>query len=155
MTRFGSVDTIKGPRFKRGFLHRERDHHLPRKPKRPCSHCGGLSRGRCDCSKSKAQDRATDARRGSAHERGYDYRWSLASKWHLKANPLCVRCLGLSVTTAATLTDHIVPHNGSYSIFWDRDNWQSLCAHCHDGPKAQLEVKWQKGLIANADLDFR
>lgn len=27
--------------------------------------------------------------------------------------------------------DHIVPHKGDMTLFWDRNNWQSLCSACH------------------------
>ncbi len=27
-------------------------------------------------------------------------------------------------------TDHVVPHRGNQSLFWDEGNWQTLCASC-------------------------
>jgi 5-methylcytosine-specific restriction protein A len=33
--------------------------------------------------------------------------------------------------TVATLVDHVVPHRGDPALFWDVENWQSLCATCH------------------------
>jgi 5-methylcytosine-specific restriction protein A len=34
---------------------------------------------------------------------------------------------------AATVVDHIIPHQGDMTLFWDADsNWQSLCKTCHD-----------------------
>ena len=32
----------------------------------------------------------------------------------------------------ATVVDHVVPHRGDIKLFWDRDNWQSLCKEHHD-----------------------
>lgn len=32
----------------------------------------------------------------------------------------------------AIIVDHIIPHRGDMKLFWDEDNWQSLCKHCHD-----------------------
>lgn len=46
-------------------------------------------------------------------------------------NPLCAHCLIDGAITAATVVDHIRPHRGDMRVFWDSDNWQSLCASCH------------------------
>jgi 5-methylcytosine-specific restriction protein A len=29
------------------------------------------------------------------------------------------------------VVDHIVPHRGDLTVFWDRSRWQALCASCH------------------------
>ena len=34
----------------------------------------------------------------------------------------------------ATVVDHIMPHKGDNTLFWDRDNWQSLCKRFHNIP---------------------
>lgn len=41
--------------------------------------------------------------------------------------------------TAASVVDHIIPHQGDQELFWDEDNWQALCKHHHDGEKAEIE----------------
>lgn len=51
----------------------------------------------------------------------------------------------------AAIVDHIKPHNGDMSLFWDSDNWQPLCKWCHDNVKQALEFK---GAI-NLRLDYR
>jgi 5-methylcytosine-specific restriction protein A len=81
---------------------------------------------------SKAIKKQLSVRRGSAHERGYGIRWQVARVAHLRDHPLCVRCLALGDTTAANVVDHIKPHKGDQALFWQRDNWQSLCKRCHD-----------------------
>ncbi len=78
-------------------------------------------------------------RRQTAHRRGYDHRWRLARESFLKAHPLCVYCAQLGRVTPATVVDHVVPHRGDRALFWDRDNWQGLCAPCHDSVKAREE----------------
>ncbi|WP_189426952.1 HNH endonuclease [Devosia pacifica] len=35
--------------------------------------------------------------------------------------------------------DHITPHRGDDQLFWDRTNWQALCAHCHNSTKQRQE----------------
>jgi hypothetical protein len=39
------------------------------------------------------------------------------------------------MTVIATVIDHKIPHKGDYELFWNQDNWQSLCASCHSGVK--------------------
>lgn len=36
----------------------------------------------------------------------------------------------------ATDLDHIEPHRGDMTLFWDHDNWQSLCHSCHSAKTA-------------------
>ena len=47
-------------------------------------------------------------------------------------HPLCAECQRHGRVTAATVVDHIIPHRGNMELFWDRDNWDSLCAPCHN-----------------------
>ena len=75
--------------------------------------------------------------RPSAAKRGYGYRWQKASKGFLKKNPLCVECKEQGSTTQAEVVDHIVPHKGDMKLFWDRDNWQSMCVPCHNSKTAR------------------
>nr|WP_216668794.1 HNH endonuclease [Paraburkholderia xenovorans] len=57
----------------------------------------------------------------------------------MRVNPLCVYCQRDGRVTAATVVDHIKEHRGDQTLFWDRANWASLCAHCHNTIKAQEE----------------
>jgi 5-methylcytosine-specific restriction endonuclease McrA len=41
--------------------------------------------------------------------------------------------------TAAQVVDHITPHKMDMVLFWDTDNWQSLCKRCHDSLKQRIE----------------
>ena len=34
-------------------------------------------------------------------------------------------------TEPANEVDHIIPHQASYHLMWDRENWQALCKSCH------------------------
>lgn len=107
------------------------------RPRRLCSKpgCKNLvpvgTGGLCDIHKQE-QQQYYDARRGSATQRGYNHRWNKARKIFLRENPLCKLCLEeKKETKIATEVDHIVPHKGNYDLFWDQDNWQSLCSTCH------------------------
>ena len=66
-------------------------------------------------------------------------RWRKVRRMHLAEHPMCVMCERQGRVTAATVVDHIVPHEGNADLFWDMDNWQSLCATCHSGIKRQQE----------------
>ena len=71
--------------------------------------------------------------------RGYGYKWQQARAAYLSAHPLCVMCFDEGAVTPATVVDHIEPHQGDQSLFWNRNNWQSLCATHHSGAKQRME----------------
>lgn len=98
--------------------------------------------------------READQRRGSARARGYDARWEKARLGYLSRHPLCVCCQAHGVVAAAELVDHIVPHKGDRALFWDRGNWQALCAWCHNHVKGVIEARWVTGGVAAAALDL-
>ena len=62
----------------------------------------------------------------------------------LDANPLCAGCAKLGFTAAATELDHIVPYHKRPDLFWDTDNWQGLCADCHQ-KKSDAERRKLRG----------
>ena len=72
-------------------------------------------------------------------QRGYGHKWRAARLAYLRDHPLCVMCQADGRVTAATVVDHIVAHRGDRVLFWDRNNWQSLCAthHSRDNPRAE------------------
>jgi 5-methylcytosine-specific restriction protein A len=46
----------------------------------------------------------------------YGYRWQQRSKRFLAAHPLCIMCQRQGKTTAATIVDHVIRHNGNLSF---------------------------------------
>ena len=107
---------------------------MPKAPLRPCRHpgCAGFCQpGHVYC---KEHDRVLghDALRGGAAFRGYDSKWRVARKRYLQQHPLCVKCLEEGRAVAATVVDHIIPHRGNESLFWDQRNWQPLCTPHHN-----------------------
>ncbi len=105
---------------------------MPRKPDVPCKHpgCARLvpyNQMYCDEHKPlHSHDREY------ACERGYGRAWQRERKKYLQLHPICVRCYEEGKIVPATVVDHIVPHRGDMKLFWDRENWQSLCKHHHD-----------------------
>jgi 5-methylcytosine-specific restriction endonuclease McrA len=90
----------------------------------------------CYCQRARKAE--ADKRRPNARERGYDSRWQRERVLFLQVNSRCKRC-----GEAATVVDHIIPHRGNRTRFWDRNNWQALCAHCHNSAKQARERRAQ------------
>lgn len=95
----------------------------------------------------------------SSTARGYGYKWQQARLGYLAAHPYCVYCLreagisydqeaatiGMQCMKAgigspfATVVDHRVPHRGDMKLFWNKSNWQALCATHHSRDKQREE----------------
>lgn len=89
------------------------------------------------CTKHQAQrQREVDQYRESSNARGYTSKWRVARALFLRQNPLCRAHQQRGELAAATEVDHIVPHRGDMKLFWNRKNWQSLCATCHSAKTA-------------------
>ncbi len=87
----------------------------------------------------KADRKRYDQARGNATQRGYDARWRKARAAYLAEHPLCVMCEAEGRVTAAKVVDHRIPHKGDPTLFWDQDNWQSLCTNHHNSAKQSEE----------------
>lgn len=91
--------------------------------------------------------------RESSTQRGYDGRWQKARQAFLIENPLCCRCRAVGTVVPAEVVDHKIPHRMAWALrsgdqaqiaeararFWDKSNWQSLCADCHNSDKQREE----------------
>lgn len=67
-------------------------------------------------------------------------RWARMRATHLRDHPLCAFCWrAWRRETLAEVLDHITPHKGDLTLFYDRDNVQSLCKRCHDSVKQREE----------------
>ncbi len=116
---------------------------MPTLPKSPCTApgCSQLVTGGGKCAVHLAQVRKeSDARRGTAYQRGYGPRWQAASRGFLRAHPLC-QCPecdeGRLRILPSEVTDHIIPHRGDMKLFWDSKNWQAMSKVCHDKKTAR------------------
>lgn len=101
-------------------------------------HCGNkVGHGaKCPCTVKRTRERKAkhDQNRPNARDRGYDHNWDKARLDFLNRLPTCRFC-----KEPATVVDHIKPHKGDPRLFWDRTNWQPLCAHHHNSTKQRLE----------------
>ena len=87
-----------------------------------------------------AQDAGRYASRAEWHALYNRKVWKQTRLAVLQESPLCVRCMKLGRSIPATVVDHIIPHRGDETLFFDRDNLQSLCKPCHDGWKHRVEI---------------
>ena len=92
----------------------------------------------CPCKQAakRARDRRHDAHRPRASERGYGHKWRVARDQFLQVND---RCAWPGCCSPATVVDHRTPHRGDMALFWDRTNWQPLCAQHHNRHKQRQE----------------
>lgn len=84
---------------------------------------------------------------GGNRNRLYGRRWREARKQFLMRNPCCKMCASVGKTVAANVVDHIVPHKGDETLFWDRSNWQPLCTHHHNSHKAIEELRGYSAVL--------
>ncbi len=114
---------------------------MPIAAPKPCRSpgCGVLVRdgaGYCPTHK-RAVRKEVESRRESSTQRGYGHKWQKARAGYLRSHPLCVDHQARSLLVQATVVDHIIPHCGDQQLFWDHNNWQSLCKPCHDAKTAR------------------
>jgi len=115
---------------------------MPRRPDIPCKHqgCGKLIPSGTKYCEDHQQVNHFEIR--STKEKGYNNAWRKARARFLKQHPLCVRCLEKGTHRRANVVDHITPHRGDETFFWDEKNWQALCKSCHDR-KTMTEDRYQ------------
>jgi 5-methylcytosine-specific restriction enzyme A len=75
------------------------------------------------------------------------HRWYHLARWYhldyglrtrtLARNPFCVDCLQEGRYTAAVDVNHILPHRGDPSRFWDPTNLEGLCKMHHSRKTGQ------------------
>lgn len=58
----------------------------------------------------------------------------------------CRRCRTIAAGKGQAVADHIKPHRGSETLFWDAKNLQCLCKPCHDRAKQAEERSEIKGV---------
>lgn len=78
--------------------------------------------------------------------------WKRLRELHLQGEPVCRRCKARDLIVPAKIVDHIKPHRGNPTLFFDQNNLQSLCKQCHDGSKQSEE---RRGYVKGVDRDGR
>lgn len=90
--------------------------------------------------------------RGSARYRGYDTRWDKNVETFKQHNPWCLGCAAIGKRTPTDLVDHVEPHKGDQTKFWNTAMWQPSCRWHHDVIKRALERSFEVGELTVADL---
>jgi 5-methylcytosine-specific restriction protein A len=112
---------------------------MPVKPQKPCKTpgCSGLTREKF-CANCLSAGRGKEQRPAwkdtlyGREWKGYTHRFIGDRKWCADPEKLH------QLPAAAEVVDHIVPHRGDISLFWDSTNHQPLCKRCH-GRKTATE----------------
>jgi 5-methylcytosine-specific restriction protein A len=91
------------------------------------------------CLATQHQSACLREQRPSARSRGYNARWDKARATYLAHNPYCKPCQRAGIKALATHVDHLIPHRGDQTLFWDKNNWMGLCSTCHNGDKQKAE----------------
>ena len=107
---------------------------MPRRLDTPCQFpgCPGTSRGRYCHEHDQRRLPASDARRGTPTQRGYDRAWEKVAKQRRQIDCyLCQPCLAQDHTTASNVVDHIVPIHVRPDWRLEIGNTQVICATCH------------------------
>ncbi len=73
----------------------------------------------------------TQVKRKTAAKRGYNARWQRERAEWISEHTWC-EYKGEGCTLLTTVINHRIPHRGDEKLFWDKNNWQGVCKHCHD-----------------------
>ena len=109
------------------------------KPPRLCR-CGMIvaADALCACQRAttRTRNRRHDAQRPNSRQRGYTRSWEALRVEFLTLHPVCAF---EGCGTPAAHVDHIKAHKGNPVLFWNWNNLQALCAHCHNSVKQRQE----------------
>jgi 5-methylcytosine-specific restriction enzyme A len=120
----------------RTLLEREGERLMPWAPKRACRYqgCPALTvSGYCE---QHSSERGRYNRERTTNQSIYDWRWRQYSKRRLQQFPLCEECHRNGRVATAAVTDHVIPHRGDLTLFWDPTNHESKCIECHNRKSA-------------------
>lgn len=88
----------------------------------------------------------------NAHERGYNSVWKRATLRFKDDHPYCLGCRAIGLVRATSCIDHIIPHRGDKTLFWNEENWQPSCSWHHNSIKPMLEKLWTTGILRDSGL---
>lgn len=110
---------------------------MPRAALRPCLHPGCRALARAPRCPAHAEARALVRRKETSVYLSPE--WRQARARFLIAHPLCW------CGAQASVVDHVRPHRGSSTLFWDVGNWQALCPSHHSAKTATSDGGFGRG----------
>jgi 5-methylcytosine-specific restriction enzyme A len=108
---------------------------MPSAPARPCPVARCPERQPCPVH-ARALARRPEGHRWYHLARWYHHDYGLRTK-ALQLCPFCVACAREGRVEAAVDVDHVVPHRGDPSRFWDLANLEGLCKAHHSRKTGQ------------------
>lgn len=89
-----------------------------------------------------SRDRSHDEARGPQPWRLWyrSQRWREKALAQFAAHSLCSRCSTDHRPVAASVANHVIPHKGNETLFWEGE-LESVCAPCHDGAIRSEEAR--------------
>jgi len=64
-------------------------------------------------------------------------RWKRYREEYRARHPLCIQCQEQGITKPMWAIDHVIPHGGNETLFWNPKNHQPLCLECHNRKSQQ------------------
>lgn len=135
--------SLQGEIFE-GFFHAEKEvEHMPRKPKRPCSHpgCPNLTDGRfCEEHTRQHNQDYEKYERNPQTKRRYGRAWKRIRDKYVSLHPFCEICYANGILVETEEVHHKKPlsEGGTH----ERDNLIALCKSCHSRIHAERGDRW-------------
>lgn len=100
-----------------------------------------------EAGRSRYRDATDPWRKWYKTARWQRLRWSVL----VNARFTCAMCGRIEPDTSLLVGDHIRPHRGDVTLFWDEANIQCLCKACHDSAKQSAERSGRVRLSTGSD----
>ena len=88
-----------------------------------------------------------------ASKKGFkDKAWKAAVAVHIDAIPLCEDCGRRGYISVACAVAHKTDPKLDRVLFWDKNNWLSVCSPCHQRLVADMQLVILEPINVNTDL---
>jgi 5-methylcytosine-specific restriction enzyme A len=90
----------------------------------------------CACQREaiRAEGCSHNAKRPNSRQLGYTRQWEPLQAEFIRLHPAYAFC-----GTTSKHVDQIRTHKGNPALFWNWNNLQAFCEHCHNGVKQRQE----------------
>lgn len=103
--------------------------------------------------KHEADVAKADRVKDRASKKGFkDKVWKAAVSSHLDSIPLCEDCSRRGYVSVACAVVHKTEPKLDRVLFWDKNNWLSVCSPCHQRLVADMSLAILEPINTNTDL---